>query len=537
MTANRSPLRVCFVVPDLGIGGAERHVTTLVSRLDRSVIEPWVICIGRRGELFAGLEEAEVSGIALNRAKTEVFGALGDLLAEFRDKAPDVVIVRGFNAELLGRVAALMARVPRIIVWVHNCGDTEPRGVLRRMTDIALEPVTDAYFGVAQRQVEYLTQDLRHPERKIRVIHNGVDLAQFNATDSHDIRSSLGLRAQHLVVGIVAALRPEKDHETFLDAAALVAARVPDARFLIVGEGRRREALEAHAARLGIRDRVVFSLARDDVPAVLGAIDVFALTSYTVECFPMALLEAMAASRPAVCTAVGGVPEMIVHGVTGYLVPAKDPAALAQGLIDLLENPRTRFRFGGAARALVEAQFSLDRSVAAAQEAILDVAQGCSHTSAVPVRLAMVLDETSIGGVEVLALDLFRAFDPTAVHATLVCLRRAGPLADDFRAAGFEVVELWPLRPFRPDDTSAVGQDPAATKNPGGAGDAPPPGITPPRAGGGKVCGSAGHARRRARHGSHGCGSAVPPSLGCGNAAPDIRPRPAGCQPGRVPPP
>lgn len=436
------PLRVTFVVPDLGIGGAERHVTTLAARLDPSLVVARVICLGRRGELFTDLEAAGVPGLALGRSRRQALPALRELVGELRRTRPDVVVVRGYSAELLGRTAAALARVPRTVVWVHNCDDIEPRGALRRVSDRLLEPVTDAYFGVAHRQVDYLTRDLGHPARKVTIIHNGVDPAPFDDVSGAPVRSELGLADDAPVVGILAALRPEKDHETFLEAAVLVAAEVPTSRFLVVGEGERRGELEDLAHRLGISDRVVFTGARDDVPAVLRSIDVFTLTSFTIECFPMALLEAMASWLPAVCTDVGGVGEIIDEGVTGHLVPQRDPEALARRLVPLLRSGAERRRLGDAARERVERHFTLERSVRQAEQELLAVAAPAPVRHEGPVRLAVVLDETSVGGVEIMLLHTFRAFDPRRVRPVLVCLRSAGPLAADFRAAGFEVEVL-----------------------------------------------------------------------------------------------
>ena len=178
------------------------------------------------------------------------------------------------------------------------------------------------------------------------------------------------------MVGIVAALRPEKDHATLLRAARLRSTRCPSARFLVVGDGPTRSQLEALCSELAITSNVHFAGARDDVARVLRSIDVFALSSVTVECFPIALLEAMACARPAVCTAVGGVPEMIDDGITGYLVPPKDPQQFAARLLSLLSDPQAARRMGRAGRHRVEAEFSLDRSVAAAQQAIEDVVAG-----------------------------------------------------------------------------------------------------------------------------------------------------------------
>jgi glycosyltransferase involved in cell wall biosynthesis len=437
-------VRVAFVVPDLGLGGAERHVTTLVGHLDRRRFDPSVVCLGREGELFPALAAAGVPGVAFHRTRREALLGLADLVRWLRRTAPDVVVLRGYNAELLGRLAAVLARVPRVVVWVHNCGDLEPRGRLRGLTDRVLGRVTDAWFGVAHAQVPYLVDELGVPRGKVRIIHNGVEPSRFDGPVDAGLRPSLGLHDDDLVVGILAALRPEKDHESFLHAAALVAAASSRARFLVVGGGPRRPALEALAQRLGIEDRVVFTGPRDDVAALLHAIDVFVLSSFTIECFPMALLEAMAASRPAVCTAVGGVPEMVQEGVTGHLVPPRDPAALADRLIGLLADEPRRRAFGAAARARVEEAFTLERSVAEAERRLLEVAAGPRRTprrrgADRPLRLVLVLDETSVGGVELLMLDVFRAFDPAVVEPSLICLRAPGPLAEDYRSAGFPV--------------------------------------------------------------------------------------------------
>jgi len=177
------------------------------------------------------------------------------------------------------------------------------------------------------------------------------------------------------VVGIVAVLRPEKDHVSLLRAARTVVDELPRARFLIIGDGPTRPQLEALCTELQLTPNVHFAGSRDDVARLLPAIDVFVLTS-TSECFPISVLEAMACARPAVCSAVGGIPEVIKDGETGYLVPPKNPPQLAARLVNLLRDPQTARRMGTAARARVEAEFDLDCSIAAAQQAIEDVVSG-----------------------------------------------------------------------------------------------------------------------------------------------------------------
>jgi glycosyltransferase involved in cell wall biosynthesis len=370
------PIRVLFVVPALAVGGAERHVTTMLPRMDTARFTPSVICIGEEGRLFPTLPAAGIEAVALRLHKRQAVRALIELVMMMRRTRPDVVVVQGYNAEILGWIAARIAGVKHTINWVHNIGDVEPRGTVRSTVDRALTRWTSGYFGVAEAQRRYLVDELGYPDDKIRIIHNGVDPAQFGISTDRGVRAEFGFAEDDPVVGIVAMLRPEKDHVSLLRAARTVVDELPRARFLIIGDGPIRPQLEALCTELQITPNVHFAGSRDDVARLLQAIDVFVLSSVTVECFPISLLEAMACARPAVCSAVGGIPEMINDGETGYLVPPKDPPELAARLVGLLRDPQTARRMGRAARDRVEAEFDLDRSIAAAQQAIEDVVSG-----------------------------------------------------------------------------------------------------------------------------------------------------------------
>lgn len=369
------PLRISFVVPDLMVGGAERHVVTLLPRMDPQRFQPSVVCLGEEGGLFADLTATGIPARALHRGdKRQAGRALVELTSIMRRERPDVVVVRGYSAETLGRLAARAAGVPHTVMWVHNIGDPTPRGNVRRFVDARLSGWTSAYFGVAEAQRRYLTDDLGYRADKIRIIHNGVDPALFDARGDRDVLGEFGWCAGDPTVAIVAELSPIKDHATLLRAARLVVDRLPRARFLVVGDGACRTDLEAITRDLGLVPNVHFTGIRRDVARLLGAVDVFTLSSTTVECFSIALLEAMACGRPAVCTAVGGIPEMIDEGRTGHLVPPSDPRLLAARLLDVLGDPVTARRMGAAARRRVEDEFSLDRSVTLAEQAFEDVA-------------------------------------------------------------------------------------------------------------------------------------------------------------------
>lgn len=371
------PLRVQFIVPGLGVGGAERHLLTLLPAMDRSRFAPSLISIGRRGELFAELVAAGVPARALGRSKRESGRALAELVAHMRRTRPDVVVVQGYNAEVLGRIAALLSRVPRTVVWLHHSSDITPRGRVQRVADRVLQPATSAYYGVARGQVPYFTEVLGFPPSKVRIVHNGTDPELFPFVPvpprGSGLAASLGIGPEHAVVGIVAVLRPEKDHATFFRAARIVIDQLPRARFLVVGDGTLRAELSRLVDELGIAEKVIFTGSRSDVGELLSLVDVFALTSLT-ECFPMSVLEAMAIGRPAVCTAVGGIPEILDEGVTGYMVRPRDPAGLAERLLGLLSDPVRARAMGRAARARVESEFTLDRSVRDAESTIEETA-------------------------------------------------------------------------------------------------------------------------------------------------------------------
>jgi glycosyltransferase involved in cell wall biosynthesis len=438
------------VVPDLHTGGAERHVATLFPNLDPARFAPSVVCVGDEGELFSAVTAASIPAIALHRTKRQSVRALMDLVGEMRRRRPDVVLVRGYNAEVLGRVAAVLARVPHRVVWVHHCGDIGDPSTTRRATDRLLDRVTDAYFTVARAQQSYLSATIGCAESKVRVIHNGVDPAAFSPGDDRAALAEWGIAADAPVLGILAALRPEKDHLTLLRAVRELVDRMPGLRLLVIGDGAMRQVIERTVDELGLSLNVILTGNRADVAALLRAVDVFTLTSVT-ECLPMALLEAMAAGRPAVCTRVGGVPELVQDGMTGYLVPAQDPHALAEALTRLLDDSALRRQMGAAARARVEQEFTLAASVETASRAIEEVALRSGTASLqvavpgagrAPIRFTVVLDEASVGGVEVLLLNLFKHFDPALVRPSLVCLRSAGAIAEDIRGAGFEVTVL-----------------------------------------------------------------------------------------------
>jgi glycosyltransferase involved in cell wall biosynthesis len=194
------------------------------------------------------------------------------------------------------------------------------------------------------------------------VLPLGLDLDRLLNADARrgELRRELGFTGAAFLIGIVARLVPIKAHEVFLQCAVAVAGRLPEARFVVVGDGERRQELEGLADRLGLGTRIRFIGWRRDLEPVYADLDVVVLTSRN-EGSPVSLIEAMAAGRPVVATRVGGVPDLVTDAVNGVLVDGDDPEALGQALIALHANPERARELGQAGRLRVYPAYSARR--------------------------------------------------------------------------------------------------------------------------------------------------------------------------------
>lgn len=232
---------------------------------------------------------------------------------------------------------------------------------------------TDAFIGVADSHARYLIEKEHFPTYKVRVVPNGVDASRFHSSrDSASLRQALGLSVTTPVAGIVAALRPEKNHEMFLQVAALVRKDVPDAQFLVIGDGPERAKLERIAAELNLESTVRFLGTRNDIPELLAALDVFLLTS-RIEANPVSILEAMATGKPVVAPRVGSISESVNDGETGFLIEPNDTQQAAAAVVRLLLRPELAQRLGQAGRAAVVERWSLERMVEGYEDLITEV--------------------------------------------------------------------------------------------------------------------------------------------------------------------
>ena len=363
--ASGDRIRVVEVLATGTSGGAQEHVFGLVSRMDHARFDVSVVSLSP-GSAARKLERAGFEVLVIDEHDDAI--ATGALAAHLVDVRPDVIHNHMYRAELVGTRAAIALgevghRRPYIVSTVHSSRvrSEEDREMLRVLT-----PAMDQLIAVSKMIEDKLVVEGRTTAPVTR-IYNGVDLSRYERVEACcTLPDEYGMEPGSQIVGVVARLEPEKGHPTLLEAWPLVLRAVPDAYLLIVGEGSRREALEAQTRDLRIAHRVVFTGRRDDVPAVTAALDVAVLPSYR-EAQGLSILEALALSRPVVASNVGGIPEMITDGVNGILVPPHDPDALAAATIRLLRDHPLADTLGRAGHDMVHDRFCIDLMVESVQ--------------------------------------------------------------------------------------------------------------------------------------------------------------------------
>ncbi len=350
-------LRVMFVITSMPVGGAETLLVNMTRRFDPSRIQPMIGCLKEKGVLGEEIScEFPVFDHLINH-KYDVSVARR-LRKLFKDNAVDAVITVGAGDKMFwGRLAARGSGMPVILSALHSTGWPDGVGRLNRM----LTGITDGFIACAKNHAEFLVEFEKFPEHKVFMIPNGIDTSRFaySADSRQQWRSENGIADDAPVVGIVAALRPEKNHELFLAAASETLKKVPNAQFVIAGDGEQREDLEKIAAETGIADSVHFLGSVSDIPGVLSMLDIFSLTSHN-EASPVSILEALSCGRPVVATDVGSIRESVIQDKTGYLVTPGDVQDVSSQWIKLLSDTDLRKQMGKQGRAHVVDNSSLD---------------------------------------------------------------------------------------------------------------------------------------------------------------------------------
>ena len=343
------PAKVMLVAIGLGVGGTETHIVELASRLDRSRFTVTVCALKSGGTMAQELEKRGVRVLSLDGTGKLDARVIMRLFKLLRAEQPDVVQAFLFWANVAARACGRILRAFPVISSYHD--EIVSEGWLVRLVDRLTLTWTDCIVccsgAVGRSVVSRIGGKIEH----FTFIPFGVDIDQFEPAAAAT-RRELGLRDGQKVIGTVCRLvEPKKGLRILLQAMAVLAKRYgqPPCQLLIVGDGPSRHELELLREQLGLSSWVVFAGSRRDIPRVLHAVDAFVLPSL-YEGFGIAILEAMAAGKPVIATAVGGIPEFVLSGETGLLVEPGNVEALADAIDRLLSHPQQARTMGAKGR-------------------------------------------------------------------------------------------------------------------------------------------------------------------------------------------
>ena len=360
--------RVLWLTKGLGLGGAERLLTLAAARIDPTRFEVEVAYLLPWKDAFVPeLERAGMRTLCIGGPRGADPRWTLRLRRLLRDGNYAIVHT---HSPVPAAAARLLARSPtRLIHTEHNVWDRYRRPTYA--ANALTYPRNDAVIAVSEGVADSIRRPRWVPGRypPVETLLHGVepDAAPRGSEARAAARNELGIDGSVPLVGTVANFTPKKDHAGLFQALDLVRRRIPEAVLILVGSGPLEDQLRADASARGLAESVRFLGSRDDVPSLLPALDVFVLGS-RFEGLPISLLEAMAAEVACVSTRVGGIPEAITDGVEGRLVPAGDPAALADAINEVLLDRDARTSLAAAGRARVEAEFSIQRAVRRTQE-------------------------------------------------------------------------------------------------------------------------------------------------------------------------
>ncbi|WP_214659160.1 glycosyltransferase family 4 protein [Candidatus Formimonas warabiya] len=378
-------------------GGMKNHVLSLLKHLDKEKYH-FVLCCPD-GEEWGSL----LSGTGVQVRECPLKGEISPwsdvhsilkLVNMIKSLNIDVVHTHGMKAGLVGRIAGQLVRSsgkiggghrpfaspgPYLISTVHNSiyQYALPEYQKRFLSTLQkyLARQTDKFVTVSQALKTEIMAWEGIQEKNIEVIYNGIPVDSFTKKSSPYLKIRLGLNPITPVVGTVARLAPQKGVEFFVQAAFLVSQIIDTVQFLVVGEGPLKKELQRQAERLGLRGKIIFTGHYADVSEIYPLMDVFAVPSLS-EGLSITTIEAMAAQRPIVASAAGGIPELISHRQTGFLVPPGDHQALAHGILELLKRPKWSEKLAKAARQKAQAQFTIEQMVRQTDDLYQQIAGG-----------------------------------------------------------------------------------------------------------------------------------------------------------------
>ena len=358
---------ICHVVLSLGVGGTERLVCAMCRYLRRN-FQVLVCCLDEPGIWGRELRKEGIPVYALYRSPgidLSVIFALDQIL---KDHEVDLIHAHQYSPFFYAALSRLFFPKARLLFMEHGRHWPETKKPLKNIFNrLFLQPLTQEIVAVSKEVRERLRVYEGLSKGRIRVIYNGINPPlRISAEERTALRRYWGIDHSTFVAVTVGRLDPIKNIPLFLKALVLVRQKIP-IRALIIGDGPERNYLERLAVHLGLEKAVTFTGYRKDATRLMQIGDVFVLSSFS-EGTSLALLEAMACGLPSVVTEVGGNPEVVADGQTGFVVASEDPVQMAAALYVLAENPFLAQKMGEAARHRFEQKFTFEKMMQAYQE-------------------------------------------------------------------------------------------------------------------------------------------------------------------------
>lgn len=354
--------KILHIVEDLKVGGLEKVLASIVLSLDKTKYNVQVWCLARGGDTAQALIDKGISLKILNlESYYNPFNIIHLGLAMKRERF-QLIHAHGYFAGTFGRLAAILACVPVLIAHVHSTYYHYSKRNL--LIEKFLSYFTDRIICVSQAVERFVTVNERIRKEKTCLIYNAVNFPDpIDGAYRKKIRVSLGADAEAIIIAIVASLTANKGHGFLISAFQQIFSTHPSIRLLIVGDGPLREQLETEVQRRKMDAAIVFTGIRNDVFELLQASDIFVLPSIIREGLSLALIEAMSASLPVIGTEVGGIPEVIEDGESGFLVSPGSSEQLAEALKKLVNDQALRTGMGRRGRQIYEAKFTMPKMI------------------------------------------------------------------------------------------------------------------------------------------------------------------------------
>jgi glycosyltransferase involved in cell wall biosynthesis len=365
---------IVYFVDSPLFGGTEQSLLHLLAGIDGQRWHPVLFHHAERGlaPLIEGAQRLNVATRLVPRMQGfQTVSGLPRFLQQLIVEHPNI-----FHAHLnwllsckYGLLASTLARVPAVIVTVQQFM-YPPWGRTVHLQHRLIEKFVDRYIAVSEAVAKQLQQTFLIPPHKIRVIHNSIPVDRYDCEINLALKADLNLGSERPIVLMVARLDQQKGYPYLFEAIS----QMRDVILVIAGDGPEKASLEAQVNKLRLNDQVIFLGYRQDIPDLLACCDVFVLSSL-YEGFPLSILEAMAAGKAVVATSVGGIPEAVLDGETGILVPPGDSLALARAIQEILSDPSLSQKMGAAGKARVKQEFSsitMVKRIAQIYEELLD---------------------------------------------------------------------------------------------------------------------------------------------------------------------